>query len=154
MTGIDPASLGTAALWTATFLLALASGLVPFVINTEVYLLGVSMLTDASPVAIVALATAGQMLGKFAVFQTGRGSLRIEWIQRRAASDTLPAWARGPTRGLALLGLSAVTGVPPFYAVSFLCGALRLPVAAFLVIGTIGRVIRFTAVLVFPALFR
>ena len=47
-----------------------------------------------------------------------------------------------------------MTGVPPFYAVSFMAGALRLSAAAFLAIGTTGRVIRFTAVFLFPELFR
>jgi hypothetical protein len=41
--------------------------------------------------------------------------------------------------GLLTLALSSVTGIPPFYAVSFIAGALRLPVAA---------------VFLFPELFR
>lgn len=154
MSGIDPSGLGTAALWAVTFLLAFASGLVPFVINTELYLLGVALLTDASPVAIVALATGGQMLGKFAVYQAGRGSLRFPWIRRRAASGAAMAFAHRPAAALEVLCVSAVAGVPPFYAVSFVCGVLRLPLAAFLAIGTAGRIIRFTAVFLFPALFR
>jgi membrane protein YqaA with SNARE-associated domain len=104
MTAFDPSGLSTAAPWAATFLFALGSGLVPFVFNTELYLLGVAVLTDASPVAIVALMTAGQMLGKFAV--------------------------------------------------SFMAGVLRIPVTAFLAIGTTGRVIRFATVFLFPELFR
>ena len=154
MTAIDLPAMGTAALCAVTFLLALASGLVPFVINAELYLLGVATLTDASPVAIVAMATLGQMLGKFALYQAGRGSLKIEWIRRRAASKAAAVIARRPANGLGLLGVSAITGIPPFYAVSFMCGVLRLPVAAFLSIGTAGRVIRFAAVFLFPALFR
>lgn len=154
MTGFDPSGLGTAALWGATFLFGLGSGLVPFVFSTELYLLGVAMLTDASPVAIVALMTTGQMLGKFAVYHAGRGSLNVAWIRRRAASKAAAVFTRRPVNGLATLALSSVTGVPPFYAVSFMAGALRLPVAAFLAIGTTGRVIRFTAVFLFPELFR
>lgn len=154
MNGIDPCGLGTAALWAATFFLALASGLVPFVINTELYLLGVAVLTDASPVAIVALATGGQMLGKLAVYMAGRGSLRLRWVQRGTSSRLAAAFAHRPAAGLGVLGVSAVAGVPPFYAVSFMCGVLRLPLAAFLAIGTAGRIIRFTAVFLCPALFR
>ena len=154
MSAFDPSGLGTAALWAATFLFALGSGLVPFVFNTELYLLGVAVLTDASPVAIVALMTSGQMLGKFAVYHAGRGSLNVEWIRRRAASKAAAVFTRRPANSFATLALSSVTGVPPFYAVSFMAGALRLPVAAFLAIGTTGRVIRFTAVFFFPELFR
>ena len=80
MSAFDPSGLDTAALWAATFLFALGSGLVPFVFNTELYLLGVAMFTDASPAAIVGLMTAGQMLGKFALYQAGRGSLNVTWI--------------------------------------------------------------------------
>jgi membrane protein YqaA with SNARE-associated domain len=154
MTAFDPSGLGTAALWAATFLFALGSGLVPFVFNTELYLLGVAVLTDASPVAIVALMTLGQMLGKFAVYKAGRGSLNVDWIRRRAASHAASVFTRRPANSFATLVLSSVTGVPPFYAVSFMAGVLRLPVAAFLVIGTTGRVIRFAAVFLFPELFR
>jgi membrane protein YqaA with SNARE-associated domain len=35
-----------------------------------------------------------------------------------------------------------------------MAGALRVPVAAFLAIGTTGRVIRFATVFLFPELFR
>jgi membrane protein YqaA with SNARE-associated domain len=154
MNAFDLPAASTAALWAATFLFALGSGLVPFVFNTELYILGVAVLTDASPAAIIALMTAGQMLGKFAVYEAGRGSLNVKWIQRRAASKAAAAFARRPANGFVTLALSSVTGVPPFYAVSFMAGALRLPAAAFLAIGTTGRVIRFTAVFLFPGLFR
>jgi membrane protein YqaA with SNARE-associated domain len=52
------------------------------------------------------------------------------------------------------LALSSVTGIPPFYAVSFVAGALRLLAAAFLATGATGLVTRFTAVFLFPELFR
>ena len=144
----------TAALYAATFLLALASGLVPFVINTERFLPGVALLTDASPAVLVALATSGQMAGKLAVHQAGRGSLGFPWIRRRAASRAAAAVAHPPAAGLGVLSVSAVAGGPPFYAVSFMCSVLRLPLTAFLLIGTAGRVLRFAAVVLFPALFR
>jgi membrane protein YqaA with SNARE-associated domain len=151
---LDLQALSTAALWATTFLLALASGLVPFVINTELYLMSVAVLTDASPVAMVALATSGQMLGKFAVYQAGRGALNAAWIRRGASSRAATAVSGCPAKALGVLALSSVTGFPPFYAVSFMAGTLRLPLAAFLVIGTAGRVIRFAAVFLAPDLFR
>jgi membrane protein YqaA with SNARE-associated domain len=153
MNGVDPSALGTAALWAATFLLALASGLVPFVVNMELYLIGVAVLTDASPLPIVALATTGQMLGKFAVFEVGRGALNVAWIRRRAESSSMAAFARRPGAGLAVMATSSVTGVPPFFAVSFVAGSLGMPLARFLTVGTAGRVIRFSAVLLVPGLF-
>jgi membrane protein YqaA with SNARE-associated domain len=94
------------------------------------------------------------MLGKFAVYEAGRGSLNVDWIRRRAASKAASAFTRRPANSFATLALSSVIGIPPFYAVSFMAGALRLPVAAFLVIGTTGRVIRFATVFLFPEVFR
>jgi hypothetical protein len=49
-------ALSTAALWTATFAFAFVSGVVPFVLNVELYLLAVAVLTDASLLPIVGLA--------------------------------------------------------------------------------------------------
>ena len=154
MNAFDLPATGTAALYAATFLLALGSGLIPFVINTELYLLGVAALTDASPAVIVALATSGQMAGKFAVYQAGRGALNVGWIRRSASSRAAIAMNRRPANALAVVALSSVAGCPPFYAVSFLAGTLRLPLAAFLAIGITGRVIRFAAIFLVPGLFR
>ena len=42
------AELGTAALLAATFAFAFVSGIIPFVLNIELYLLAVAALTDAS----------------------------------------------------------------------------------------------------------
>jgi len=150
----DLPSLGMAALYAVTFLLALASGLVPFVINTELYLLGVATLTSASPVLMVALATTGQMLGKWVVYGVGRGSLNIEWVRRVGASKAVRTFAGRPATTTSILAFSAVTGIPPFYGVSFLAGVVRMPAPLFLMIGTVGRVVRFSAVFMTPELFR
>ena len=154
MTAHDLGALATPTLLAVTFLLALVSGLVPFVINMELYLLAVMLLTDASPVAVVSLMTMGQMLGKLCVYHVGRGSLSLAWIRRRAVSRAAAVFASRPANGVAVMAMSSVTGFPPFYATSFMAGVLRLPVAAFLVIGTAGRLLRFSAVVAFPALFR
>jgi hypothetical protein len=77
---VDPAHLpafGTVALWSGTFLFALVSGLVPFVLNVELYLLAVATMTDAPAAAIVGLATAGQTLAKWILYLAGRGALHI-----------------------------------------------------------------------------
>jgi len=151
---LDLPALSTAALCATTFLLALASGLVPFVINTELYLLGVATLTSASPVLMVAPATTGQVVGKWVVFRVGQGALNIEWVRRIGSSKAVTTFAGRPANTVGILALSSVTGVPPFYGVSFLAGALRMPALLFLIVGTIGRVIRFSAVFMTPELFR
>lgn len=94
------------------------------------------------------------MIGKFAVYLAGRGSLNVQWIQRQASSRGVAAVTRRQGAGLGVLGVSSIAGIPPFYAVSFMCGVMRMPAARFLAIGVAGRAMRFTAVFLFPALFR
>jgi membrane protein YqaA with SNARE-associated domain len=138
------------ALYAATFVVAFVSGIVPFVINIELILVAIAALSRAPAPAIVGLAVAGQMLAKFFLYQAGRGALKlkfIRWERRDAAAATFEKYRR---HSLALVGFSAVTGFPPFYGISLLAGAVRLPLASFLVVGTAGRVVRFTIVYLAP----
>ena len=52
----------------------------------------------------------------------------------------------------AVVFASAVTGCPPFYLVSVAAGALPFPLARFLVVGALGRLLRFAAVVAVPRL--
>ena len=148
------AELSTAALYAATFAFALVSGIVPFVLNIELYLLAVAALTDSPAVPIVGLATAGQTVAKVILYLVGKGALNIKWVKRSASSKAAEAFAKRPNGGLGVVALSAVIGFPPLYAVSLLAGTLRLPLAAFIVLITIGRVVRFGAIYLAPGLFR
>lgn len=138
------------ALYAATFLMALVSGIIPFVLNLEVYLVGVAALTRAPAPAIVGLAVAGQMVAKCLLYMAGKGVLNfrfIRWERREAAARAFEKY-RG--HSLALVGFSAITGFPPFYGISLLSGAIRLPLAWFLIVGTLGRIVRFTVVYLAP----
>jgi membrane protein YqaA with SNARE-associated domain len=138
------------ALYAATFGMGLVSGLVPFAINLEIYLLGVAALSRASAPAVVGLAVAGQMLAKFLLYQAGKGALHsrfIRWKRREAAVRT---FEKHRTHALAVVAVSSITGLPPFYGVSLAAGAVRLPLASFLVVGTVGRLVRFTLVYLAP----
>ena len=147
-------ALSTAVLYAATFTFALVSGVIPFVLNIEIYLLAVATLTDASAVAIVGLATAGQTVAKVILFLVGRGALNITWVKKGASSKAAGAFAKRPGSGLSIVAVSSVIGFPPLYAVSLAAGTLRLPAAAFVVIVVIGRMIRFAGVYLVPELFR
>ena len=136
-------SLSTAALWAATFAFGLVSGIIPFVLNIELYLLAVAAFTDASAVPVVGLATAGQTLAKVILYLVGKGALNIKWVKKSAASKAADAFAKRPGSGLGIVALSAVVGFPPLYGVALVSGALRLPAVAFTVIIFIGRLIRF-----------
>jgi membrane protein YqaA with SNARE-associated domain len=151
---LDLHSLSTTALCAATFLLAFGSGIVPFVFNLELYLVAVATLTDASPVAMVGLATAGQTLAKVILYLAGKGALNIKWVKKGASSKAAGAFAKRPGSGLGIVAFSSVVGFPPLYGVSLIAGTLRLPAAAFVVIIVIGRLIRFGGIYLVPGLFR
>jgi membrane protein YqaA with SNARE-associated domain len=147
-------AFSTAALWAATFAFAFVSGIIPFVLNIELYLLAVAALTDASLVPIVGLSTAGQTLAKYLLYLVGRGSLNIRWVKKAAASKAADAFARRPGGSLTVVAASATIGFPPLYAVALMAGSLRLPQVPFLIIIIIGRMIRFGGVYLIPGLFK
>ena len=63
------------------------------------------------------------------------------------------AFERHRAHSLGVVGFSSVVGLPPLYAVSLLAGALRLPLFPFMIVVTIGRVVRFGGVYLTPSLF-
>jgi len=146
--------LSTAALFAATFAFAFVSGIIPFVLNIELYLLAVAALTDASAVPIVGLATAGQTVAKVILYLVGKGALNIKWVKKSASSKAASAFAKRPGSGLGIVALSAVVGFPPLYGVALIAGTLRLPLVAFTVLIIIGRLIRFGGIYLVPDLFR
>ena len=147
-------ALSTAGLFAATFAFAFVSGIIPFVLNIELYLLAVAALTDASLVPIVGLATAGQTIAKLILYFVGKGALNFKWVKKSAASKATDAFAKRPGGGLGVVALSAVVGFPPLYGVALVAGTLRLPVVAFTVLIVIGRLIRFGGVYLAPGFFR
>jgi len=147
-------ALGTAALLATTFLFALVSGIIPFVLNIELYLLAVATLTDASPVAVVGMAAAGQSLAKLILYLVGKGALNLKWVKRGAASKAAGAFAKRPGSGLGVVAFSAVTGFPPLYGVSLVAGTIRLPLMAFTIIIIVGRLVRFGSIYLIPGLFK
>jgi membrane protein YqaA with SNARE-associated domain len=150
----DLHTLATPALYALTLAFALVSGLIPFVLNIEVYLVAVAALTKASPVAIVGLTTLGQMAAKYLLYLTGSGALNLKFIKREKMDKAAAALQKRRGGTFSLVAFSAVVGLPSFYAVSLLAGAMRVPVVQFMVVGTIGRLIRFGAVYLMPGLFQ
>lgn len=140
----------------ATFLVCVVSALLPLV-NAEAYL-GAAATQVSSAAAVWLLATwaaAGQMVGKAAWFLAGRRALDWAWLRRRTAGPRwqarLDLWQRRtqerPVWGSVLMLASATVGFPPFAVMSFLAGRLGFPFAWFLVVGFLGRLLRFAAVL-------
>ena len=103
---------------------------------------------------LIVAATVGQMLGKILWYWGGMHVERAPWVHRHLAKPKVKAsldkWhlrAEGrPWFTAALLFVSAVTGFPPYAVTAVLAGILRVPFWIFLVTGTLGRGLRFWAV--------
>jgi len=150
---MDPDAYGLLLLCATGFLIALLGNVVPFS-SVEIYLLGVAAI--APPIAFVPLvlfATAGDMSGKTALYLGGRRIERAVPGRRGRVIERLRTTfaQRGRTQGLTLLA-SAVAGLPPFYLITILCGAVRVPLVRYVVIGTAGRLVRFGALVMAPDL--
>ncbi len=93
------------------------------------------------------------MIGKCALYYGARAAAR----HRADEPDRrVERWRRrleaSPRGALALVFVSSVVGVPPFYLVTMLAGACRLGFAGFVGAGTAGRLVRFAALVALPRL--
>jgi membrane protein YqaA with SNARE-associated domain len=150
---MDPVSAG--GLHLGTFAYCAMSGFVPFM-NTEIFLLYVG--STASPAdlpGLVVVSALGQMSTKSLLYCAGRGALKLPGGRYRDRIDALRARLSGGGRRVdALTFVSALTGLPSFYAISIVAGALRWPFVSFVLHGTAGRLLRFWAVLFLPGLLK
>lgn len=137
------------------FGVSVASALVPL-INVEAYLVGLAALTRSDAVWSLSLVGGvGQMVGKVVWYYLGANALRWGWVRRKVeqpkARAKLELWReRTQDRAWFAAGLvfvSAVTGFPPFAIIAVLAGQLRMSITMFVVVGTVGRTLRFAAVL-------
>jgi membrane protein YqaA with SNARE-associated domain len=139
----------------ATFVFSLVGGIVPL-LNVEAYLLSVSAVVPGASLWGVALAAAlGQMAAKSALYLAGRGLLRLP-LGAKATARVTAAAARlqhAACGTAVVVWVSAVAGIPPFYAVSVAAGALRVRFPFFLGAGLVGRFVRFAAVFAIPRFF-
>jgi membrane protein YqaA with SNARE-associated domain len=142
--------------WMAAgcFVVALVSAVLPWV-NAEVLMLA-ALPFARSPLhlaLLVALMTMGQMTGKSAMY----------WFSRRAAlkptprvRDAMARWKgrldRHPRSALGVVLVSSAVGIPPFYMVSIVAGALNIAFGRFLMVGTFGRLVHFAVLALVPQL--
>ena len=139
----------SASLFFAALSGAVASSLLPFV-NAELLLLGLVLAAPGAAPLLAVVVAVGQMAGKSALFL---GSRRLS---HGAIAARLARWGlsgRQNVKGGPLVGLSALTGLPPFYLLSIAAPALGVRFRTFLVMGLAGRVLRFGALVSLPELF-
>ena len=132
------------AVFLSAFTASVASGLVPFV-NAEVVVAAAAVAVPWPQVWLVTLVcTLGQMIAKAGLYALAR------WLPQK-----LPARAarkiegasektqRLQKAGWSLVLVSAIVGLPPFYVISLAAGAMHFSFATFVVVGFVGRAIRF-----------
>lgn len=135
-------------IYLATLIVSVLSGLVP-IINGEVYLVAAILVAGDPTISIVLalIVAAGQMIAKIGLYYAAKGAgelgTRTRFAQSLAKARALvERWENKP---LTLLFVSAVFGLPPFYLVSLLAGLVGIRLRTFLLLGIVGRVIRFVA---------
>jgi len=141
-------------IWVSAFVGCVVGSVVP-VIHTELLIFGISALAPgAQGVLLVLIATCGTMVGKTILYFAGQGLLKLP-LRKRDRIDRYLEEAR-QREGIAsgVLFAAAATGFPPFYVVTVVAGAIRLSLVRFIIIGFIGRLIRFSIVVYAPHLIR
>jgi membrane protein YqaA with SNARE-associated domain len=136
-------------IYGGTFVVSIIAGLVPLV-NTELFLAALVRLAvdrgSQLPGIVVAAAT-GQMIAKIGLYYAGMGLLELPRGRYQAkielARKKLERWKTQP---YLIYALSSVLGVPPLYLTVLAAGAMKIRFAAFLVIGLLGRLVRFAVV--------
>jgi membrane protein YqaA with SNARE-associated domain len=133
--------------------LSFASAVIPW-INAEVIAISLPAIahSPAQLAGLVVIVTIGQMAGKCIVYGAGRRGVRIGSAK---IAERLGRWqaraAASPWQAIGLVGVSSIVGIPPFYVISAVAGAIGMNLGWFLAAGTAGRLIRFSA-LAFGAL--
>ena len=141
-------------IYGAAFVIGMISSIVPL-ISAEVFVAVTCVTVTRQPVdvAVVGVLVAiGQMVMKVPMYYGSRGAGKLvrpapdgriaralRWVERTA----IDRWRAYPT---ALTFVSASTGVPPFYALVLLAGAIEMPAIKFMTVGMIGRLIRFVTI--------
>ena len=141
------------AVWLTTLGVAIASAIIP-VINIELYLIGAAALAPKGMVVpLVVAATIGQMAGKVVMYFAATGAVKLPGKRLQAALEGMNrTLSNRPRSGGALVFASAAAGFPPFFMVTVAAGAARMNLAAFVILGFLGRLIRFAVIVALPHL--
>lgn len=156
LTFLDVAHSGFGWAVAACLALSFTSAVLPWV-NAELLVLALPALAGSVPrlALLVGVVTIGQMAGKCLVYQAGQRGLGTPTGANAARLERWRMWMQGaPHRGVLLVAISSAVGIPPFYVTSLLAGMLRLHLGWFVGAGTIGRLVRFSAIAVLPHLWQ
>jgi membrane protein YqaA with SNARE-associated domain len=100
---------------------------------------------------LVLSASAGQMVGKCILYWAGTGVIALK---SGRVQETLSTWKgrleKSPSKMLSLVFASSALGIPPFYVITILAGALRVHFGPFIAVGACGRLVRFGVLAFIP----
>lgn len=151
-----PGLINDYGLCATVYIVCFVSGFVPLV-NAEVFLIGIALMTSRNDIVpVTLLAAAGQMTAKTLIYLAGRGAVRFP-LGKKIEVKIVRIQAlmhRWQGRTALLLLLSSSVGVPPFYVVSFVAGIGKINVLLFCAAGFAGRWGRFYICVLFPQLIQ
>ena len=109
----------------------------------------------ALAVTLLVAFTLGHVAAKCPWYWAGTHADRVRWpVAVRGVARARALLARHPSYGNGLLGVSAVTSVPPFHLAAIAAGIVRIPLPAFLGLCLAGRLVRFGALGALPTVVR
>jgi membrane protein YqaA with SNARE-associated domain len=152
--------MGDLALLGAAFAFGIGSGLLPVVLNAELYVVGMGAFVPDSMLFVTILSLGvGTVVGKAIVFElVRRGSSKVrQTVERKPPRNAFTATMRNvgdhllklidrPYLGAATVLASSLFGVPPLAVVTLLAGASRQPRSLFLLMVFVGRTAQFLAI--------
>ena len=145
---------GLAWMLLSYFGLGVISAVLPWV-NAEIIVLSLPAVapSKAALMVLVVIATAGQMTGKCFVYWAGRKGNGILPAKATTLLDKMKArFSSSPSKAAGLVLVSSLVGLPPFFLITFVAGALRMNFLVFLTAGTTGRLVRFGLLVTLPQL--
>ncbi len=142
-------------LYAGTFIFCFLSGFIP-IFNAEAWLVAVSAISPLHvAIPLIILSALGQMSAKILVFLAGRSGRKIPAGKYKdKIEQTREKFERWRGRSDLFVFISASTGFPPFYVISFLVGVLEFGLLRFAFVGLAGRLLRFGVFVYFPQLFK
>lgn len=141
--------------YAGSVIIGFIGGVVP-VIPAEVFVAAIAANQGGvgTAITLALLGVAGQMVATALRFWLGRGVAKLP--KGRLEKPFLRAQAKveqWKDKPLAIIFLSSLLGVPPFYFIAILAGTFGLSFRAIMLVGGAARVIRFVAVALTPSLF-
>ncbi len=113
-------------------------------------------LAEVAALGLGAVRPAGLSWALLAAFTVGHVAAKVPWYLIGRAADRAPhprarrmveraraLLAERPHFGTGLLGVSAVTSIPPFHLASIAAGMVAIPAWHFLLLCLVGRAVRF-----------